>query len=156
WKSAHQAGEDGAGSGKLFFTSSARVEAQLGAGLLRQDHRIDYRVLQGEITAMVLDLEGEGEVLGVEGNDIAGWKVVTDAGGARRIEVSPSRPVTESATLRVRPQTPLDAFPVTVKATRLTPGGAVRHSGHLRLSNLGSVRLDPVAAGGLAQLAPEQ
>lgn len=151
WKSARKAG-----SGKLFFTTNARVEAQLGAGLLRQDHQIDYRILQGEIAAMVLDIDGAGEVSGVEGNDIAAWKVVAGAEGARRLEVSLSRPVTDAATLRVRTQTPLDAFPVKVKATRLTPQGAVRHAGHLRLSNLGSVRLDPAAAGGLAQLAPEQ
>jgi len=151
WKPGRPATE-----GKLFFTTSALVEATLGAGLLRQDHRIDYRVLQGEITSLVLDLAGEGEVVSVEGAGLTSWKVVTDADGARRLEVSLGRALTADTSLSVRTQTPLDAFPVKAELVRLTPREAVRHSGHLRLTNVGSVRLDPATTEGLAQLSPEQ
>jgi hypothetical protein len=151
WKPGRPATE-----GKLFFTASALVEATLGAGLLRQDHRIDYRVLQGEIASLVLDLAGEGEVVSVEGAGLTSWKVVTDADGARRLEVSLGRALTADTSLSVRTQTPLDAFPVKAELVRLTPREAVRHSGHLRLANVGSVRLDPATTEGLAQLSPEQ
>jgi hypothetical protein len=156
WKPGRAAGEDAPGEGKLFFTSTALVESRLGAGLLSQDHRIDYRVLQGKIEGLVLDLAGEGEVVAVEGAGLTAWKVVADEEGARRLEVSLGRPLGGEATLTVRTQTPLAAFPVKVGAMRLTPQGAIRHAGHLRLSNLGSVRLEPSATEGLAQLSPEQ
>jgi hypothetical protein len=151
WKPGRPAGE-----GKLFFTTSALVETTLGAGLLRQDHRIDYRVLQGEIESLVLDLAGAGEVVSVEGAELTSWKVVDGEGGERRLEVSLGRPIEGAASLSVRTQTPLDAFPVKTEAVRLTPRGAVRHAGYLRLSNLGSVRLEPSVTTGLAQLSPEQ
>lgn len=151
WKSGEAATER-----KLFFTTSAVVDVSLGAGLLRQDHRIDYRVLQGEIDRLVLDLFGEGEVVSVEGAGLTSWNVVAAEGGSRHLEVSLGRPLTGDSSLSVRTQTPLDAFPVKAPVLRVTPRGAVRHSGHLRLSNVGSVRLDPVAVSGLAQLSPEQ
>ena len=151
WKSSGETAE-----GKLFFTTSAEVEAQLGSGLLRQDHRISYRVLQGEIESLSLLLDGEGEVLAVEGRDIGGWKVIKGKEGARTLKIELSRPLAGEAAIQVRTQTPLGAFPVRVKAIRLTPEGTVRHAGYVRLSNIGSVRLDPAVTTGLAQLAPEQ
>lgn len=151
WKPGRPATE-----GKLFFTTSALVEATLGAGLLRQDHRIDYRILQGEIESLVLDLAGEGEVVAVEGAGLTSWQVVDGEGGARRLEVSLGKSLTGETSLSVRTQTPLYAFPVKAQLVRLTPRNAVRHSGHLRLANVGSVRLDPATTEGLAQLSPEQ
>ncbi|MCB1229156.1 MAG: hypothetical protein KDN19_02755 [Verrucomicrobiae bacterium] len=153
WKPDRRAGE-----GKLFFTTAAHVETRLGAGLLRQDHEIEFRVLQGRLDSLGMTIEGEGEVLAVEGPDVTGWQIEAPAnqGEKRRLVVALSRPVTESLVLKVRTQTPLDAFPVRMKAMRLTPMAAVRHSGYLRLSNLGSVRLEPADTSGLTQLAPDQ
>lgn len=151
WKLGRPATE-----GKLFFTTNTLVEASLGAGLLRQDHRIDYRILQGEMTHLVLDLAGEGEVVSVEGAGLTSWQVVAGDGGARRLEVSLGKALTGDTTLAVRTQTPLDAFPVKATVLRMTAQNAVRSSGHVRLVTVGSVRLDPVTTEGLAQLSPEQ
>ncbi|MCB1062088.1 MAG: hypothetical protein KDN20_04085 [Verrucomicrobiae bacterium] len=151
WKAARQTGE-----GRLFFTTTAKIEAQIGAGLLRQDHQIDYRILQGQLDALSIDLAGDdGEVLEVQGANITAWKVIEKEGG-RVLEVTLSQPITDVAQLRIRTQTALDAFPVRLKGMRLTPEGAIRHSGYLRLSNMGSVRLEPAGLTGLTQLAPEQ
>ncbi|MCG8651814.1 MAG: hypothetical protein MI861_18385, partial [Pirellulales bacterium] len=150
WKTARQAGE-----GKLFFTTTGRVEAKVGAGLLRQDHQIDYQVLQGELTSLSLLLYGPGEILDVQGNHLVAWKV-TDKDDHRQLDATLSQPITATGQIRIRSQTPLDAFPVRVEGLRLNPVGAIRHSGFLRLSNLGSVRLEPVGLSGLTQLAPEQ
>lgn len=150
WKSSRKVGE-----GKLFFSTSARIETTVGAGLLRQNHLIDYKVLQGELDSLTLQLDGSGEVLDVEGENIVGW-TVAGAGDARTLEVKLSQAISKTAQLHIRTQEPLDAFPVRVKALRLTPEGAVRHSGYIRLSNQGSVRLEPAGLAGLTQLAPEQ
>lgn len=149
WKEARSTGE-----GKLFFSSTGLVEGFVSAGLLRQDHQIDYKILQGELDVFELMLEGEGEVLGVEGSNVVGWKV--EAGAPRRLIVKMSQPVADVAQLRIRTQQSLDAFPVDVSAMSLKPVGAVRHSGYIRVSNQGSVRIEPSGLNGLTQLSPDQ
>ena len=150
WKRARTAGE-----GKLFFTTSGRVEARVGAGLLRQDHFLNYQVLQGELNSLNMILRGPGEILDVQGNNIVAWKVsATD--DQRQLDITLSQPVTDSSQVSIRSQTPLGPFPVRMEGLRLEPTGTIRHSGFLRLTNLGSVRLEPTGLAGLTQLAPEQ
>ena len=150
WKAARKTGE-----GKLFFTTSAQVEAKVGAGLMRQDHQIDYHVLQGQLESLSILLNGPGEILDVQGSNVVAWKVSGD-GERRRLDATLSQPITASSQIKVRSQTPLGAFPVRVDGLRLNPVGAIRHSGYLRLSNLGSVRVEPTGLAGLTQLAPDQ
>ncbi len=150
WKTARQTSE-----GKLFFSTTGRIDSKIGAGLLRQDHQIDYQVLQGELKSFQILLLGPGEILDVQGSNIVGWNV-TNQGNDRLLAATLSQPVTGTSQITVRSQTPLGAFPVTAEGLRLNPVGAIRHSGHLRLTNLGSVRLQPTALSGLTQLAPEQ
>ncbi len=150
WRSARQTGD-----GKLFFTTTAMVEAKLGAGLLRQQHHLDYKVLQGELPQLQLSLTGPGEILDVQGTGVTSWKV-SGENEARQLEITLSQPVTDAAKLKVLSQTAIGAFPVRVDGLRVTPEGAIRHSGHLRLTNSGSVRLEPTNLSGLSQLAPDQ
>jgi len=150
WKTARTTGE-----GKLFFSTTGRIDAMVGAGLLRQDHQIDYQVLQGELKSFQILLHGPGEILDIQGSNIVGWNV-SNQGEDRLLEATLSQPITGISQVKVRSQTPLGAFPVRVEGLRLSPVGAIRHSGHLRLTNSGSVRLEPTALSGLTQLAPEQ
>ena len=150
WKPARQAGE-----GKLFFTSTGRIEATVGAGLLRQDHQIQYRVLQGELKTLQLGLHDPGEILDVSGGNLVGWNI-TGEGEARILNITLSQAMTGQSQIDVRSQTPLGAFPVQVKGLRLEPIGSIRHSGLLRVSNAGSVRLEPTDLVGLTQLSPDQ
>lgn len=150
WKMARTTGE-----GKLFFSTTGRNDAKLGAGLLRQNHQIDYQVLQGELKSIRILLRGPGEILDVQGGSIVGWNI-TSQGDDRVLEATLSQPITGTSQINVRSQTPLGAFPVRVEGLRLAPVGSIRHSGHLRLTNSGSVRLEATDLSGLTQLAPEQ
>ncbi len=150
WKTARKTGE-----GKLFFTTTGKVEARVGAGLLRQDHLIDYKVLQGELKSLSIKLHGPGEILDVQGSNIIAWKV-TGEGDERQLTATLSQPITATSQIQIRSQTPLGAFPVRAEGLRLNPEGAIRHSGYLRIANLGSVRLEPSSLSGLTQLSPEQ
>ncbi|MDB4733176.1 hypothetical protein OAF42_01900 [Planctomicrobium sp.] len=150
WKTARQTGE-----GKLFFSTTGRIESHVGAGLLRQEHVIDYQVLQGELNQVQILLQGPGEILDVQGKHIVAWNV-SSQGDDRQLEVILSQPIKSTEQIKVRSQTPLDAFPVRVEGLRLNPIGALRHSGYLRLSNIGSVRLEPTDLSGMTQLSPEQ
>jgi hypothetical protein len=150
WKSIRKTGE-----GKLFFTTTGRVEAKIGTGLLRQDHKIDYQVLQGELKSLSILLRGPGEILDVQGTNMVAWKV-SGSGENRQLDITLSQPITLSSQFHIRSQTPLAAFPIRVEGLRLNPIGAIRHSGYLRLTNFGSVRVEPAGLVGLTQLAPEQ
>jgi len=144
------------GQGKLFFSTSAEIETSVGAGLLRQEHRINYRILQGELDAVVMELANNGEVLAVDGPNVVGWTVEDGEGEDRRLQVRLSQPIAKEAKFTIRTQQTLGAFPVKAVPMRITPIDSVRHSGHIRISNQGSVRLEPIDMQGLTQLAPEQ
>lgn len=139
----------------LSFTSSEESDVRVGAGLLRQSSRITFRILQGQLGSVRCRIEGAGEILGVEGTNVVGWKVVPDGGG-RALEVRFSRPVEAKGSLTVMSQAELGGFPVRAEPMRLVPEGVVRHSGFVRIANSGSVRLEVADASGLMQLAPAQ
>lgn len=150
WKTARKAGE-----GKLSFVTVGQIEARVGVGLLRQDHQLNYQILQGELSALSIRLLGPGEILDVQGPNIIGWKV-TDEDDSRQLAITLSQAITDASQITVRSQTPLGAFPASVVGLRMLPVGALRHSGHLRLANLGSVRVEPTELSGLTQLSPDQ
>lgn len=149
WKDARNTGE-----GKLFFTTLAQIEAKVGPGLLRQDHQLEYNILQGQLKNLTLDLQGPGEILDVAGNHVVGWKILETEDG-RRLNISLSQPIEGKSAFLIRSQTALEAFPVRVEGLRIIPQGAIRHSGHLRVSNSGSVRVTPTDLKGLTQMGPE-
>ncbi len=150
WKPKRKAGD-----GKLFFTTEARVNLGVGAGLLRQDTEIAYKILQGKLEELTLVLNGPGEVLAVEGTGILGWEV-READGGRTLQVRLSQPIEDASTLRIRSQLALGAFPVRAAPLRVDPEGAIRHSGYIRVYNIGATRLEVAGLSGLTQLAPEQ
>ncbi|WP_146514865.1 hypothetical protein [Rubripirellula amarantea] len=150
WTPARKGGE-----GKLFFTTTGKVETFVGTGLLRQNHEVGYQVLQGELQSINIQLQGPGEILDVQGKNIVGWKV-EGGGDERSLDVTLSQAITSDASIIVKSQTVMGAFPVRVEGLRLSPTGTIRHSGFLRLSNSGSVRLEPTALSGLTQLSPDQ
>jgi hypothetical protein len=138
--------------GKLFFTSEAMEEISVGAGLLRQMTSLTVRTLQGELPALDLQLAGEGEVLAVEGENVLSWQVTA----AKVLEIRLSRPVTKEASFIIRSQSALNALPVQSEPLRMTPTGAVRHSGYFRVYNRGAVRIEVMKQAGLTQLSPDQ
>ena len=150
WKPVRKTGE-----GKLFFTTTAMVNVGVEAGLLRQTSVVDYRILQGQLNALSLDLAGPGEVYGVDGPNVVGWSE-TEEDGIRRLDVKLNRPLEGKGLLRVRSQLPLEAFPVRAKPLRLIPTGSIRHSGYIRVSNIGATRLEVAGIAGLTQLSPDQ
>jgi hypothetical protein len=152
WKHTRKAVE-----GALFFTSAEQTEVRVGAGLLRQESQINFRVLQGKLAGVRLRIDGPGEILGVVGTNVVGWNILPgNATDGRILEVRLSRPLEGEGSLVVRSQSALASFPVRAQPVRLTPEGAVRHSGFVRVANNGAVRLEVTDAAGMMQLAPAQ
>ena len=81
---------------------------------------------------------------------------MTGEGNDRQLDISLNQAITSNSQIVVHSQTPLGSFPVRVEGLSLKPLGAVRSSGYLRISNSGSVSVEPTGIRGLSQLAPEQ
>ena len=83
WKRTREAGV-----ATLSFTSAEQTEVRVGAGLLRQSSQIAFRILQGKLNGVRLRIDGPGEVVGVDGANVLGWKVLpvlgVDGGGPPR------------------------------------------------------------------------
>ncbi|HIM67541.1 MAG TPA: hypothetical protein EYM45_03145, partial [Verrucomicrobia bacterium] len=137
---------------KLFYSAEAAVNIAVGAGLARQINHFDYRVMQGRMSTLELDLIGEGEVVSVNGRNILNWSVNKQENG-RRLVVKLNSQQTANYNLVVHSQTPLGAFPVRFHPLRIVPVNPVRYGGHLRLVNNGAVQLEPVSVNGLSQLS---
>lgn len=150
WRHTREAAE-----GALFFTSAEQTEVRIAAGLLRATTQLSFRILQGKLPAVRCRLEGTGDVLGVEGDRVVGWKVTATPEG-RVLEIQLSRPFEAEGALTIRSQAELGGWPVRVEPLRLAPEGGVRHSGFLRVANQGAVRIEVSDTSGLLQLAPEQ
>lgn len=150
WKTASATTE-----GKLFFKTSARIETRVGPGLLRQDHFIDYQVLQGQLKSLELIINGPGEILGVENDNVLGWNI-EETDDVRILRITLRQPITSKGQLWIRSQTALGAFPVRIQGMALEPVGVIRHSGYIRIVNAGSVSIEPTALSGLTQLSPDQ
>lgn len=176
------------GEGKLFFETTSQAETRVSAGLLKQQHEIAYRVLQGELAELRIEVRGSGEILSVAGTGVVGWSIESGDGDAeipdeedadaeisdteetnddaegvaaggrqvRQLIVTLSQPITKDAKISVQTQEAIGAFPVRVETLTLHPVGGVRHSGVLRVSNIGAVRIEPASTSGLTQLSPEQ
>ncbi|MBC8245287.1 MAG: hypothetical protein H8E20_12930 [Verrucomicrobia bacterium] len=137
---------------KLFYSAEAAVHIAVGAGLARQINHFDYRVMQGRMSTLELDLIGDGEVVNVNGRNILNWSVKKQEAGLRLV-VKLNSQQTSNYNLVVHTQTPLGAFPVRFQPMRLVPVNPVRYGGHLRLVNKGAVQLEPVSVDGLSQLS---
>ena len=101
-------------------------------------------------------LDGPGEILSVDGANVMGWKVlpgVPSSASWMSGSAGPSRTRgrSSSAASSRSGVSPLRAEPL-----RLTPQGAVRHSGYVRVANDGAVRIEVAGVAGMMQLAPSQ
>jgi hypothetical protein len=152
WKSARTEAE-----GKLFYSAEALAQLTVSPGLMRQTAMFECKVMQGELSRLVLLLRGRGEVTRVQGAEVLAWNLEAVPGGSdRRLTIQLNQPQKDQFAFQVQVQTALGAFPQSVEALQLLPEGATRFGGHLRVLNEGAVRLEVLKASGLSQISPEQ
>ena len=150
WKKASSSEE-----GKLFFASDAQIETSVGAGLLRQTTTLNLSLLQGKLNGLSILVEGVGEILTVEGSNVLDW-TLNNEGDGRILNITSARPVSDSDKLIIKSQTALGEFPLKVEPLRFTPQDAVRHSGFVRISNEGAVRINVSGVNGLIQTTADK
>ena len=143
------------GDGELFYTSHGVSEISIGSGLMHTESTVMFKVLQGKMGKVEFDLVGAGEVVSVTGVDVGSWKV-NEVGGKRVLECELKSETSDMGAIRVASQFPLGKFPTKVEPLSLTPRGTMRHSGFVRVSNSGAVRVETSVTEGLMQLSPDK
>ena len=152
WKEAKTEAE-----GKLFFAVQGVIQMAVGPGLLRQAQFMEYKVLQGDLTRLVFQARGEGEVTRVSGANILSWKMEPGANPAeRRLVIELNQAQKDRCAVTIQTQSPLTVFPAKTTPLRLTPAEAIRYGGHLLVVNDGAVRLEVTETRGLSQISREQ
>ncbi len=163
WRQARAGAE-----GKLFYSAEMVSQVGVSPGLMRQTALITGKVMQGEMTRIAIQLQGEGEVTRVQGDAVLSWNVVGQASSLpvagkmpaslteRQLVIQFNQPQKDGFTILVQAQTALGVFPQTAEAMRILPEGATRFAGSFRVVNDGAVRLEVMSANGLSQISPEQ
>ncbi len=140
--------------GRLFYAVQGAAQMAVSPGLLRQAHRMEYKIMQGELKRLEFDLAGDGEITRVQGEGVLSWSVEKGTSG-RRLAVQLNQPQKDRYAIVIQAQSPLGVFPLQVQPLRLTPVDAVRFAGHLLIVNDGAVRLEVTEASGLSQISSE-
>ena len=152
WKQARAAAE-----GKLFYAAEMTSQISVSPGLMRQASLLNGKIMQGDMSRLVLQLHGDGEVTRVQGDAVLSWNVEAATNSAdRRLVVQFNQPQKDAFAIFVQMQTPLGAFPQAADAMQVRPEGATRFAGTFRIVNDGAVRLEVTQASGLSQISPEQ
>ncbi|HUS33882.1 MAG TPA: hypothetical protein VM680_00890, partial [Verrucomicrobiae bacterium] len=142
--------------GKLFYSAEMLSQISISPGLMRQTAILKGKVMQGELTRVVLNVRGDGNVTAVLGASVLAWNVEGTNASGRRVVVTFNQAQKDVFSLNVQMQTELGAFPQAVDTMRISPEGATRFAGHVRVVNEGAVRLEILQATGLSQISPEQ
>ena len=152
WKEARPEAE-----GKLFYAAEMLSQVSISPGLMRQVALVEGKIMQGELSQVVLLVRGQGNVTAVQGTNVLLWNVTpVPNGNDRLLTVKFNQPRKDLFNLQVQMQTELGAFPQAVDAMQLRPEGATRFAGYFRIVNQGAVRLEVLQSTGLSQTSPEQ
>src|SRR5262249_18459483 len=70
WKQARPEAE-----GKLFYAAEMLSQISVSPGLMREVALLDFKLMQGEMSRLTLELRGVGEVTRVQGDHLLAWNV---------------------------------------------------------------------------------
>jgi hypothetical protein len=143
--------------GKLFYAAEMTSQISVSPGLMRQAALLNGKIMQGEMSKLVLKLHGAGEVTRVQGDAVLAWNVEqVKNSDDRQLVIQFNQPQKDSFAVLVQMQTPLGAFPQSADAIHLQAVGATQFAGSFRVVNDGAVRLEVTQASGLSQISPDQ
>ncbi len=140
--------------GELAVTCDGRTVAVAGVGALKLDTIFTYRVVQGLLDRMTLDVPEAFNITQVTGEDIREWHLEAKPDKGRQLVVVLSRSKDKAYALRVEGERVLPAFPCKFDLPVVVPAGVIRASGFLLIGTDSAVRLLSGKAAGLSQIDP--
>lgn len=139
-------------SAELVVACDANTIASASIGAMKIDNIFTYRVVQGMLKKLSLELPKNLNVTQVRGEDIQDW-LIEDAGkGARRLNVTLSRHKDTLYKLQVESETVLPKFPCELDLPVITPQDVIRSSGFLLIGTDSAIKLLVKKALGLTQV----
>lgn len=135
---------------ELVVACEANSIAMASVGALRLDSILTYRIIQGSLVKISLDLP-EINVTQVRGEDIQDWKIEKKDGKSKLL-VALSRPKEGVYRLQVEGEMVLAKFPCKFNLPVITPENVLRTSGFLMMGTDSAIKLQVGKAGGLTQI----
>jgi len=135
---------------ELVAACEANSIAMASVGALRLDSIFTYRIIQGSLSKLSLDLP-EINVTQVRGQDIQDWKI-EKANGKQKLLVTLSRPMEGIYRLQVEGEMVLAKFPCKFNLPVIMPENVLRTSGFTVMGTDSAIKLQVGKAGGLTQI----
>jgi len=136
---------------ELVVSCEANTIATAGVGAMKLDTVFTYRVIQGALKRLTLDLP-EINVTRVEGEDIQDWRIDRIDKDRPKLIVQLSRPREGTYRLGVESDVMLPRFPCHTVLPVLTPRDAIRTSGFLLIGADSAIKLQMSKVAGLTQV----
>jgi len=135
----------------LVVTCDANTLATASVGAMRLDSVFTYRVIQGELNTLTLQLP-DVNVTQVQGEDIQDWRIDRTDPQQPKLLVTLSRPKTDIYRLQVESETLLPEFPAQSTLPVLDPENVLRTSGFLMVGTDSAIKLNVARLAGLTQV----
>ncbi len=136
--------------------ADAQTEVQVGAGVLRADVTMNYRILRAAVSELSLSVPEGFQVLAIEGQNIKEWVILP--GGAldpakpeQPVAIKLHTPVKETYSLRVKLEAPIGALPQKVKLPEVRAIGVERQIGTVTVHADAELVVEPADLQGLTQ-----
>lgn len=144
-------------SSRLFFAAESWEEVLVSPGLMRHSVLYQMDIMQGEMSEVLFDVVGDGEIISVDSPQLFGWELEpTNDDNVRLLRLKLNEVQSEGFQVRMTAQSSLGVFPASARPLRLSPSEATRYGGWIRIANNGAVRLEVSQAVGLSQISPDQ
>ena len=136
---------------ELVVSCEANSIATASVGAMRLDTIFTYRVIQGSLKELEMELP-DVSVTQVTGDNIQGWRIDRSDPAKPRLVVALSRPTEDIYRLRVESEVVLAKFPSQSTLPVLSPRGVIRSSGFLLVGTDSAIKLQISKAAGLTQV----
>ena len=137
---------------ELAVTCEANTITTASVGALRVDTMFTYRIIQGALGKLTLQLPDVVNITQVYGEDIQDWHIEKGSNAAPRLVVALGRPKEDVYKLQVESEMALPKFPSKFNLPVLVPEGVLRTSGFLTIGTDSAIKLQVNKASGLTQI----
>lgn len=141
------------GSERPFFTVEGLREIWIHNGMVDQVQALKYRVSQGELRSLELQLEGSGEILSVKAPGLLSWKVDPEQGESRTLTVELNQAQKGEFDLLIEAREALGDYPAVFSPLAIKPEQALRYVGYVRVGFGESSKISVLESEGMTQIA---